>query len=356
MHNLWYNNNGGDKVLIDKPLFDLLVKSAAKIKDDSILGSKPYLVFDKDWIYFSDTESVIGVVMSSEFEGVADAKKLLPLTSLKTDVVEVDFNGNFTFKTEKAQITLPTTDYRKFDLPQVQTSFVLNAEEFKEAVKNVAFAASKEPAMVGLRNILIEFDDKIRFVASDGFKLARYTLEETVENVPSRILLSPEILRNMAGFIKSDKIQVGFDKTKMIFAWEQEGYQFVASLSIVQESFPDYQKVFPQPKYEFHAKRKELQQALNFVMKVGASEMVKALFDGDKLTLFADDETGKAQIEVDIESNMEEFKVIWNGVHVVQILSHLDDEFTGYFETDVSPELFVGENKEFLVTPMRGEW
>ena len=342
-------------MLMDKSLFDLLVKSAAKIKEDSILGVRPYLIFDKDWIYFTDTESVVGVVVPSEIQGVVDAKKLLPLTSIKDDMVEIEFEDVFTIKAGKARVTLPTADCSyKWDMPQVEYSFTLNAEEFKNAVNTVVFAAAKERELVGLRNVLVEFEDRIRFVASDGFKLARYTLSTTVENAPNSVLLSPEILKNIAGFIKGEEIKVGFDKTKMIFTWEQDGYQFIASLRMVQEAFPEYQRVFPEKKYSFKANRKELQQAVNFVMKVGGSEIVKVLFDKNKIALFTEEETGKAQIEVDAETNMENVGVIWNGTHVSQILSRLEDDFVGYFESNVSPELFESANKEFLVTPMRG--
>ena len=112
--------------------------------------------------------------------------------------------------------------------------------------------------------------------------------------------------------------------------------------------------MFPEKKYSFKANRKELQQAVNFVMKVGGSEIVKVLFDKNKIALFTEEETGKAQIEVDAETNMENVGVIWNGTHVSQILSRLEDDFVGYFESNVSPELFESANKEFLVTPMRG--
>jgi len=353
-------------VEINKTVFDAFVDAALMIKKSPVLKTTPFLGFKTAedgtlYMYFSDSESTAAVKLTGnliDMDFAVDPKPLQAFKAIKADTISLDAEERAIFRVGDKELTLPfMTDIAyTFENETFEKLLEIEGKTLFDMINAVVFAVTKEE-LGGLKFVRVETGEKLRFVASDGFKLA-LAEEDITASQENAFLLNPAVFHGMAKLIAKEKdvtISTGVAHNHVVFSWKFEDYPVIFKARIAYEQFPEYQRAFPEVKYIFKANKKELKNGFGFLRKTNSSEPVMIEIRGNTMTLMVKSENGIAKYDLEIENETgEDFKVAVNPRDVYAILTHCkDSELTIKAESDSRALLFECENRQFLSTPIR---
>jgi len=230
---------------------------------------------------------------------------------------------------------LPADEYPPLPAAQKGASFALGAKRFRDGVNATIFAASSEEARGAvLMGTLLELDgDRITLVATDGYRLARWTstLDRPIEGsaryiVPSRAL--NEAARNLG---TADEVEV------TALGAQANQLQFTAGTTsivvrLVDGQYPNYQQVIP-AKFD----RRVVVNTQGLIGGLRRAElvagdrasMVKLEVANQTLMITAkSDVTGNAYEELEVEQTGDDLAIAFNARYLVEILNHVDSPQT----------------------------
>jgi len=353
-------------VEISKKVFDAFVEAALMIKKSPVLKTTPFLGFKtvEDgslYMYFSDSESTAAVELTKsliDMDFAVDPKPLQAFKAIKADTILFDADRQAIFWVGSKELTLPfMTDMAyTFENGTFERLFEIDGKTLLDMINAVVFAVSKEE-LGGLRFVRMEIGKKLRFVSSDGFKLA-LAEEDITTPQENAFLLNPAIFHGIAKLISKEKdvtIAAGVAHNHIVFSWNFEDYPVIFKARIAHEQFPDYQRAFPEVKYVFKVNKKELKDGFAFLRKTNSSEPVMIEIEGNTMTLMVKSENGIAKYDLEIENETgEDFKIVVNPRDVYAILTHCKgDDLIIKAESNSRALLFECENRQFLSTPIR---
>jgi DNA polymerase-3 subunit beta len=254
---------------------------------------------------------------------------------------------------------LPADEYPPLPTAQKGQSFAIGAKRFREGVGATIFAASNEEARGAvLMGTLLELDgDAITLVATDGYRLARWTskLERSIEGtakyiVPSRAL--NEVVEVTALGANANQLQFTAGTTSIV-------------VRLVDGQYPNYQQVIP-AKFD----RRVVVNTQGLIGGLRRAElvagdrasMVKLEVANQTLMITAkSDVTGNAYEELEVEQTGEDLAIAFNARYLVEILNHVDSpqtvlEFLGPLSPAVIRPLEHGEGSGeqlYVLMPLR---
>ncbi len=141
------------------------------------------------------------------------------------------------------------------DFPNVPVSsgsplFSVNAIEFADAIRKVAFAAAVDDSRPALTGILFEISQRnLNLIGVDGFRLSKKIVkltsgpeEDRKELIPAKSLMDLEkIVRDL--FTKNDEVEVFLSKNKNQMLFKVGDIDF--STRLIEGEFPDYEQIIP---------------------------------------------------------------------------------------------------------------
>jgi DNA polymerase III subunit beta len=230
---------------------------------------------------------------------------------------------------------LPADEYPPLPAAQKGASFALGAKRFRDGVGATIFAASSEEARGAvLMGTLLELKgDQITLVATDGYRLARWTstLERPIEGsaryiVPSRALA--EAARNLGAAEQVEIAALGAQANQLQFT---AGTTSIV-VRLVDGQYPNYQQVIP-AKFDRRviANTQALIGGLRRAELVAGdrASMVKLEVSNQTLMITAkSDVTGNAYEELEVEQTGEDLAIAFNARYLVEILNHVDSPQT----------------------------
>jgi DNA polymerase III subunit beta len=263
---------------------------------------------------------------------------------------------------------LPADEYPPLPTAQKGQSFAVPAKRFREGVAATIFAASNEEARGAvLMGTLMELDgDKITLVATDGYRLARWTstLERGIEGtakyiVPSRAL--NEAARNLGAAELLEVTALGAQANQLQFT---AGTTSIV-VRLVDGQYPNYQQVIP-AKFD----RRTVVNTAGLIGGLRRAElvagdrasMVKLEIANQTLMITAkSDVTGNAYEELEVEQTGEDLAIAFNARYLVEILNHVDSpqvvlEFLGPLSPAAIKPLELGEGSGeqlYVLMPLR---
>jgi DNA polymerase-3 subunit beta len=263
---------------------------------------------------------------------------------------------------------LPADEYPPLPTAQKGQSFAVPAKRFREGVAATIFAASNEEARGAvLMGTLMELDgDKITLVATDGYRLARWTstLERGIEGtakyiVPSRAL--NEAARNLGAAEVVEVTALGAQANQLQFT---AGTTSIV-VRLVDGQYPNYQQVIP-AKFD----RRTVVNTAGLIGGLRRAElvagdrasMVKLEIANQTLMITAkSDVTGNAYEELEVEQTGEDLAIAFNARYLVEILNHVDSpqtvlEFLGPLSPAAIKPLELGEGSGeqlYVLMPLR---
>lgn len=290
----------------------------------------------------SDLEtSIVGEVMVETSESVRiavparlllDTLKNLPDQPVTFDVDEEAYaisvksvNGRYKLSGENA------ADFPRVPKVKVPTPLEMPSSALSRAITKTIFAVSSDELRPAMTGVLVELDtDKIRFVATDGHRLLRYTRSDVQAGVRGKYILPRKACMLLKGALPSEStpVKIEFDGSNAFFSFNQT--RLVCRT--IDERYPDYENVIPiQNPNTLLINRMEL---LNSVKRTSiysnkTTHQLRLRLDGaGEMTLSAEDLdfSNEAKETLNCQYDGEPMEIGFNAKFLQEMLGSLDTE------------------------------
>ncbi len=234
----------------------------------------------------------------------------------------------------------------------------LSGEGLAKAIGRVRYAAAHEEYRAIFRGIQLELrPDRLRAVATDGFRLAIYDAEgvsgpDLKQVVPARG--ADELVRVLKEAAGEVRLYPGEARVTV------EGERFRMAIALMEGSFPDYERVIPgQFALEARVDADALRQAIERVRVLAdrQSQRVDLAFDRGRLELAAEGEYGSGREELALELSGETPLVAaYNAQYLIDALKGLKGPARFRLSGPTSPSVLTGEEEPgylAVVVPLR---
>jgi DNA polymerase-3 subunit beta len=197
----------------------------------------------------------IGAMVEEEGSVTVPARLLTEfvgsLPSERIDISMTPENRVLQLTCARSEARINGTDSEEFPpIPQVDAGInvKIDAQAFRTAITQVAFAAATEESRPVLTGVKLEFeDDQFTIAAADGFRLAVHKgqLVEPVEEVVS-VILPARTLNELNRFLgeQDNVIRMTVTPSKGQVMFQMESIEVVSQL--IQGTFPNYSQLIPQ--------------------------------------------------------------------------------------------------------------
>ncbi len=151
-------------------------------------------------------------------------------------------SGTHAVEVKPVAATADDWDRMRPDFTHAGTPVALNVADLRAALSAVAYASSSEAFQAVMRGVLIEFGpDRVRLVASDGFRLAVADLDasssEPFTALPQTRLLTPA-LKALEG---AEHCAVSVNDRRLIVRTQSAS----VSIPLLDGDYPDYNRIIP---------------------------------------------------------------------------------------------------------------
>jgi len=296
--------------------------------------------------------------------------------SLPSDIISINLKHHtLELKCGRYEARINGLDAADFPpIPQVGDGFStkVKAEDLKQAISQVAFAAATEESRPVLTGVQTEFEgSKLTMAAADGFRLAvhRTTLAEPVKEKVAMIIPAKayhELNRLMTADDQEIEITLNAQKSQVLF--KLKGIEMVSQL--IQGTFPNYSQLIPQT-YGTKA-RIDVAEFLRAIKMAaifardgsGIARVIVtpgATVEAGKITISARaDEIGDNVGEIDALVDGEAAKIAFNARYLADVLSVVKQaQVSLEVTTPSNPGVIrpVGvDNYDHVVMPMFVQW
>ncbi len=235
----------------------------------------------------------------------------------------------------------------------------INFSIWQKKLPLVLFAASNDDSRMILTGLHIApKDEKLVFVATDGFRLSLYSVKKEVD-IPS-ITIPAAFISDVLKAIKNDDLKVGFSEEEKLIGFQSKNDDFFSRL--IDGDFPPFERVIPQTKNTtFTVYRDEFLKKIK-TMGIFARERSNIIIlevKKDQLLI-----KPKNNEEVETYSKQEIFDFQGEEIRVAFNIKFLNDFLTRFDEEEIvieilkseAPVVFKGKkDKNFLhiIMPVR---
>ncbi len=260
------------------------------------------------------------------------------------------------------------------DFPRVPSSVSASVSEIEPAVLSsvlpkVVYAISSDETRPTLTGVLVLFEEnRLSLVATDGFRLSKYTIALKNREKGTKVILPKGILAELGRLIKKEKLLFEYRKEdkQVVF---QIGSVFLSS-RVIEGDFPDYEKIIPSAsKLRISVDKNDLLQSVKLagVFARTSSNVVNFTVGEKTLKLVAESsQSGSQESVVDVKVECDdkdlfnekgEFVIAFNCEFVENYLNSVDGNDLEIGFNDVnSPGVFLDtkdKNLLHLIMPVR---
>ncbi|MFH1800618.1 MAG: DNA polymerase III subunit beta [Candidatus Omnitrophota bacterium] len=287
-----------------------------------------------------------------------DIIKELPEGSVEINVTK---NNTINIKAGKSNFKILGLDKEEYPkLPEFSLEGAIELEQsvVKESLLLTSFAISHDETRYVLNGVLLCIQgNQIRFVATDGRRLAFYKKETKQKNIQNIEIIIPsktihELLKLLAW---EGVMKIICAQNKVIFCFEDT---YLTS-SLIEGNFPNYDQVIPkEEKAQVQANREELLQAVRRASLLTSPEAPALKFDFIKNKIIVSAKTpnmGEAKEELSADFRGEELTIGFNPGYFLDVLKNLSDENISISLTSPDkPGLIKGrEGYLYVIMPMQ---
>ncbi len=276
--------------------------------------------------------------------------------------------GRMAVKAGRSRFSLPTLPRDDFpmiaegDLP---TSFELPAATLAQLIDRTRFAISTEETRYYLNGIFLHVaEDELKAAATDGHRLARYTLKrpEGAEGMPDVIVPRKCVaeLRKLLDEALDTNVEIDLSATKVRFTLGGENGVVLTS-KLIDGTFPDYSRVIPTGNDKLlRIDPKSFWQGVDRVATIATEKTraVKMALENDRVTLsVTSPDNGTAAEEVPADYKSDGFEIGFNANYLKDILSQIEGDSVELHLADAgAPTLIRQDDKSpalYVLMPMR---
>ncbi|MDP6501716.1 MAG: DNA polymerase III subunit beta [Dehalococcoidales bacterium] len=300
------------------------------------------------------------------------------VNSLPNDKIDISLSSQtktLELKCARFEARISGVDAKDFPpIPTIDGGIAtrIEAETFRQAISQVAFAAASEESRPVLTGVDAQFDnDKLTLAAADGFRLAVYDLplatlvsEPTEVIIPARILT--ELNRLMADGEEAVEIIVNPNKSQALFRLKDT--ELVSQL--LQGTFPQYAQLIPESSSTRVvidvAEFLRATRTASIFARDGSGIVRLVITPGGeltpgKLTISArSEEIGDDVGEIDAVVEGEEAKIAFNGKYLTDVLGAIRESKVALEITNPSSPGVIRpegvDNYIHVIMPMFVQW
>jgi DNA polymerase-3 subunit beta len=328
-----------------KDFFDALQKIIGVVPPKTTISILTCILFDlrNGKLSLTGTDLEISITTTLDVDGSEEGSVAIPAKILVEIVRELpdvplnifsDADNKVTIKTEKGEYKLasqPKEDYPQISVEEGEYAFQLDAALLGRMSEQTMFAVSTDelrPALTGINMELLP--GEIRFVATDGHRLAKITVtNQTLTEDVRRNLIIPTktlhlLLRNLQEAVQVG-IQIGEDH--IVFNLERA----VVYSKLISGTYPNYERVLPKDNDKRLQINRELLIATLRRVSIFSSSLthqVRLMVSSDEVTIRSEDlEYGaEAKEVIPAAFNGDWLQIGYNSTYLMDVLRHLEGE------------------------------
>ena len=237
-------------------------------------------------------------------------------------------------------------------------SVFMRGGELKQLLKHTRSFASGDPSRMSLNGILLErTPQEIRAAATDGHRLSLSTLAQANGNDAVRVVIPPEVAQLILGVATDeDDVEIRIGENTI----EASGPKYEILGALLQEEFPDYEKVIPTKNaHVVKTERKKLLESLQRLKTIADQSHcgLKLSFGRGELKLdIQNPNIGEATETLEIEGGEKVPEIGMNVGYLIDALETIGEENVRFEINDgTTPALVTGESRNPLIVimPMR---
>ncbi len=271
-------------------------------------------------------------------------------------------------KAGRSRFTLPTLPRDDFpvivegDLP---TSFEIPAATLAQLIDRTRFAISTEETRYYLNGIFLHVtDEELKAAATDGHRLARFTLArpDGAEGMPDVIVPRKCVaeLRKLLEEALDTNVEVDLSASKIRFTLGGENGVVLTS-KLIDGTFPDYTRVIPTGNDKLlRLDPKSFYQGVDRVATIATEKTraVKMALDNDRVTLsVTSPDNGTAAEEVPADYSAAGFEIGFNANYLKDILSQIEGDTVEMHLADAGAPTLIRQDEKspalYVLMPMR---
>jgi len=258
--------------------------------------------------------------------------------------------------------TLPRDDFPVIVEGDLPTSFELPAATLAQMIDRTRFAISTEETRYYLNGIFLHVtDDELKAAATDGHRLARYTLPrpDGAEGMPDVIVPRKCVgeLRKLLEEAGDARVQIDLSATKIRFTLGS----VVLTSKLIDGTFPDYSRVIPTGNDKLlRLDPKSFWEGVDRVATIATEKTraVKIALENDRVTLsVTSPDNGTAAEEVPADYKSDGFEIGFNANYLKDILGQIEGDSVELHLADAgAPTLIRQDGKSpalYVLMPMR---
>ena len=280
--------------------------------------------------------------------------------ALPGELVELSFEeselelqaGSYATKLQLVEASLPSLAFPE------SYSGSFSGERLAAALTHVRYAAAVAEYQAIFRGVRLEFDDRhIRAVATDGFRLAYYHIDD-VAGLSGEVVLPARSVDELAKVLTTEEAKLELSEGQLSLSTGP----YKLNLKLMEGAFPDYQRVIPS---EFPvsvvASAKELLEGVQRVAVMAdrtANNRVDLFVRGGTIQVTAEGAYGRSQeaLTVAQEGSESEIALAYNADYLLSALRPVEGDVRFSFSGPTSPSVLSSlQDPSYLamVVPLR---
>jgi DNA polymerase-3 subunit beta len=256
--------------------------------------------------------------------------------------------GKSTFKL----FTQQPEDFPKIPTLELVQKISINKDDLLNSIEKVEYAMYEDESRLSLYGIYIHVNNgKLRFVASDGYRLAYNEVEYSGE--PIDVLIPKKAVSDIKKLCKdtlSEKIDISIEGS--LASFETENIELIMRLN--EARFPDYKNVIPNNNMKAYIDKRALVSTLERVLTISTNIIVNL---ENKLMKFktTESEIGEAEDEIEVNYDGDNLLIGFNGEYLLEAVDKVDSDIIEIsFKNSQSAVIITGDGKyTALVMPIR---
>ncbi len=275
------------------------------------------------------------------------------LVELSFEAAELELQaGSYATKLQLVEAALPSLTF------PASYSGSFSGDRLATALTHVRYAAAVAEYQAIFRGVRLEFDDRhIRAVATDGFRLAYYHIDDAA-GLSGEVVLPARSVDELAKVLTTEAAKLALSEGQLSLATGP----YKLNLKLMEGAFPDYQRVIPS---EFPVSvvvsAKELLEGVQRVAVMAdrtANNRVDLFIRGGAIQVTAEGAYGRSQeaLAVAQEGSESEIALAYNADYLLSALRPVAGDVRFSFSGPTSPSVLSSlQDPSYLamVVPLR---
>ncbi|HMO68890.1 MAG TPA: DNA polymerase III subunit beta [Novosphingobium sp.] len=289
------------------------------------------------------------------------ARKLPDGAQVSLDVAD----NRMTVKAGRSRFSLPTLprdDFPDIVEGELPTSFELPAATLAQLIDKTRFAISTEETRYYLNGIFLHVsDDELKAAATDGHRLARFTIArpDGAEGMPDVIVPRKCVgeLRKLLDEQGDTRVLVDLSASKVRFTLGS----VVLTSKLIDGTFPDYSRVIPTGNDKLlRLDPRSFWEGVDRVATIATEKTraVKMALEPDRVTLsVTSPDNGTAAEELPADYRAEGFEIGFNANYLKDILGQIEGDTVELHLADAGAPTLIRQDEKspalYVLMPMR---